>query len=115
MVTSRCDFAQSNCEADFTGGAGPMQGIPWTMLDWRTIYVTESRGQIQNSLARAILGRAATSDASEALDPDRIVAHAAGAIVMADVIKVLAGNKISADQLIGIDAGIVILGNERSF
>jgi hypothetical protein len=34
---------------------------------------------------------------------------------MAHLNKVLAGNEISADQRIGIDAGIVILGNERSF
>jgi hypothetical protein len=80
------------------------------MLDWR-----QSRGQLQNSLARAVLGRTDTSDDSETLDLDRIVALAAGAIVMAHLNKVLAGNEISADQRIGIDAGIVILGNERTF
>jgi hypothetical protein len=56
-----------------------------------------------------------SSNASKALHLDRIVALATGAIVMAHLNKVLAGNEISADQRIGIDAGIVILGNERSF
>jgi hypothetical protein len=36
-------------------------------------------------------------------------------VLMAYLNKVLAGNEISADQRIGIDAGIVILGNERTF
>src|SRR4030095_4512130 len=56
-----------------------------------------------------------SSNASEALDLDRIVALATGAIVMAYLNEVLAGDEISADQRIGIDAGIVVLGNERSF
>jgi hypothetical protein len=56
-----------------------------------------------------------SSNASKALHLDRIVALATGAIVMAHLNEVLAGNEISADQRIGIDAGIIILGNERSF
>jgi len=47
----------------------------------------------------------------EALHLDRIVALAAGAIVMAHLNEVLAGDEISADQRIGIDAGIVVLDN----
>ena len=81
------------------------------MLDWRTIGRTESRGQVQNSLARAVLGPSDTSDDLEALHLDRIVALATGAIVTAHLNEVLAGDEISADQRIGIDAGIVVLDN----
>ena len=52
-----------------------------------------------------------SSNDSKALHLDRIIALAAGAIVMAHLNEVLAGNEISADQRIGIDAGIVVLGN----
>jgi hypothetical protein len=52
-----------------------------------------------------------SSNASKALHLDRIVALATGAIVMAHLNEVLAGDEISADQRIGIDAGIVVLDN----
>lgn len=55
------------------------------------------------------------SFSSEPANLDRILAHAAGAIVVAYLDEILTGNEVRADQRIGVDAGVVIFCDQSGF